>query len=106
LSGRPKAGVVTLRGSNINFVYSRMSKRVEMDGRFYDVAIYRPASGGGWHLTVVDGHGRAQVWDQRFVTDWSAFESFRRKVADEGSACFGQTANVVAFPHFGLRRAA
>ncbi|MBX9462934.1 MAG: hypothetical protein KL840_08175 [Aquamicrobium sp.] len=52
--------------------YSPLGQRIEGDGTYIDVEIYRRESDAGWILEVVDEEDASTVYDDPFETDEAA----------------------------------
>ena len=56
---------------DIQIIHSPLEQRVEADGRFVHIQIYR-GEDSGWILEVVDDLNNSTVWDDEFSTDQEA----------------------------------
>lgn len=52
--------------------YSPLGQRIEGDGTYIDVEIYRSESDAGWILEVLDEEDASTVYDDPFETDEAA----------------------------------
>lgn len=81
-----------------HLVISGLSGTVTQDGVTVEVNIIRLEDEPDWSLEVVNSSGTSTVWDDQFATDAAALDAFRREVAEEGMACFLDSATVIPFP--------
>lgn len=81
-----------------NLVISGLSGTVTQDGVTVEVNVVRLEDEPDWSLEVVNSSGTSTVWDDQFPTDVAALDAFRQAVAEEGMACFLDSATVIPFP--------
>ncbi|MHA6768969.1 hypothetical protein [Sphingobium ummariense] len=81
-----------------NLVISGLSGTVTQDGVTVEVNVVRLEDEPDWSLEVVNSSGTSTVWDDQFPTDAAALAAFRQAVAEEGMACFLDSATVIPFP--------
>lgn len=55
-------------------IYSPLRRRIEGDGTFISVQIYRGEGEPAWSLEVVDEANTSTVYDDQFETDQSALD--------------------------------
>jgi uncharacterized protein len=84
--------------ANPNIVNSGLSRRITVEGRFYQVEIYRLEDDTVWTLEVVDDEGTSTVWDEPFQSDADAFTEVTSAVERDGAAAFREHANIIPFP--------
>jgi hypothetical protein len=69
--------------------YSPLSGRVEKEGTWVEVHIFRLAKDDeGWSLEVVDEEAASTVWSKSFATDAEAYAEFYRTLEREGIRTF------------------
>ena len=73
---------------DIEIVYSNLSREIEIDGYFFDIAIYRSADEAGWILEVENEFGTSTVWDNPFIADGMAIRAFEKTVEEDGIIAF------------------
>jgi hypothetical protein len=65
-------------------VYSPLRRRIEGEGTFIDVEIYRGEHDAAWLLEVVDEENASTVYDEPFETDQEALEEVLAAIAKHG----------------------
>ena len=69
--------------------YSPLCGRIQRDGTFVDIHIYRLAGKGDpWSLEVVDHEGSSTVWNELFPTDRAAYREFYQTMEQDGIRSF------------------
>ena len=63
---------------------STLSRRIEGDGTFIDVEIYRIEGEEGWILEVVDEDDAATIYEDRFDSDQAALQEVLDAIAEYG----------------------
>lgn len=71
-----------------NIVVSRLSQRIESDGTYVDVDIYREVGADGWILEVVDEEDALTLYEDRFATDQAALDEVLSTIKREGIRAF------------------
>lgn len=66
-------------------IMSPLCRRLEQDGKFVEVEIYRD-KGKGWMLKVVDEFNNATTWEDEFKTDQAALDEVLDTLAQDGIA--------------------
>ncbi|MEZ5782344.1 MAG: hypothetical protein R3D70_12095 [Rhizobiaceae bacterium] len=69
-------------------IHSPLRQRIERDGTYIDVEIYRGEDEEGWILEVVDEEDASTVYHERFPTDQAALDEVLRVIAAEGIRAF------------------
>lgn len=72
---------------DIQIIHSPLEQRVEADGRFVHIQIYR-GEDSGWILEVVDDLNNSTVWDDEFSTDQEALNCALNEIESEGIEAF------------------
>ena len=65
-------------------IMSARSRLFEKDGHHVEVYIYQLAGGSMWTLEVVEPHGAATTWDDKFSSDEDAWNAFVKAIEEEG----------------------
>lgn len=69
-------------------IHSPLRQRIERDGTYIDVEIYRGDDEDGWILEVVDEEDASTVYHEKFETDQAALDEVLRVIATEGIRAF------------------
>lgn len=70
--------------SEPNIIHSPLERRIEADGTFVDVFIYRGEDEPTWLLEVVDEEGASTVYDDPFETDQAALHEVMAAIQKYG----------------------
>ncbi len=70
--------------------YSPLERKVERDGVWVKICIYRGEGDPVWLLEVEDHRGGSTVWDDRFETDQAALDEALRSIDEDGIESFAQ----------------
>lgn len=65
-------------------IYSPLRRRIEGDGTYIDVQIYRGESEANWLLEVVDEENASTVYDDQFATDQAALDEVMASIQKYG----------------------
>lgn len=63
---------------------STLSRRIEGDGTYIEVEIYRIEGEEGWILEVVDEEDAATIYEDRFDSDQAALQEVLDAIAEHG----------------------
>lgn len=78
-------------------IESRLSRSFTWHGYTLQIHIYQLAGDADWALEVVNEDGTSIVWDDKFATDWSAYEAFQKTLDTEGIEAFLDDPDVLPF---------
>lgn len=67
-----------------SIIYSPLRQRIEGDGTYIDVEIYRGEDEPAWILEVVDEENASTVYDEPFETDQAALDEVRASIEKYG----------------------
>lgn len=67
-----------------NIIPSTLSRRIEGDGTFIEIEIYRIEGEEGWILEVVDEDDAATIYEDRFDTEQAALQEVLDAIAEHG----------------------
>jgi hypothetical protein len=67
-----------------NIIYSPLRQRIEGDGTYIGVEIYRGEEETTWILEVVDEENASTVYDDQFETDQAAFDEVLSAIKEYG----------------------
>ncbi len=65
-------------------IYSPLTQRIEGDGTFIEVEIYRVEGEEGWILEVIDEEDAATIYEDRFETEQEALEEVLDAISKHG----------------------
>lgn len=65
-------------------IYSSLERRIEGDGTYVEVHIYRGEDEPAWILEVVDEEGASTVYDDPFETDQAALDEVMASIQKHG----------------------
>lgn len=71
-----------------DIIQSPLSQRIERDGTYVDVEIYRGEDENDWILEVVDEEDASTLFHERFETDQAALDEVMRIITTEGIRAF------------------
>ena len=71
-----------------SIVSSDLSQFVLVEGRRFEIDIYRAADEDYWVLEVINDEGVSFLWDDPFATDQAALDAVLAAFENEGAAGF------------------
>ena len=71
-----------------SIISSYLSQNVMVDGRRFEIDIYRLDDEDCWTLEVINDEGRSYVWDDVFATEQAALDAALVAFENEGAAGF------------------
>jgi len=79
--------------ADVPLEYSPLDRKVERDGLWVKICIYRGEGDPGWLLEIEDHKGGSTVWDDAFATDQAALDEALRAIDEDGIKSFAQAPN-------------
>lgn len=80
----------TISDDDYEITNSPLECKIEKDGIYVEICIYRGEDDPGWILEVRDHKGGSTVWDDRFATDKEALDEAMREIEKEGITSFAE----------------
>ena len=69
-------------------VHSEFSRRIDLDGTYVRVEIFRLQEESEWTLEVIDETGASTVWDGPFASESAALEAAMKVIRQDGIRAF------------------
>jgi hypothetical protein len=81
-------GTIMAQDDIPEIIFSPLGRRIEVDGHWLSVEIYRTAIDPAWILEVENEFGTLTTFNEPFLADGLAWRAFEDLVAERGLAAF------------------